>query len=108
VPDFGVVVELESDALVLGIVGELDAYTAPKLRAALLSLVSTGTTRLVIDLTDLTFVDSTGLNLLVRAGQRVEGLGGSLTLRGATTQTRRLLELTGLDGMFTLESPPAQ
>ena len=54
------------------------------------------TTRLVIDLAELDFVDSTGLGTLVSVVQRVRHVGGEMTLRSPTPATRSVIEMTGL------------
>jgi anti-sigma B factor antagonist len=104
VPEFGIVVCLEPDALVLRIEGELDAATAPMLRANMSDLIlRSGSMNVVLDVREMTFVDSTGLQALVTALHRVESLGGSLTLRSPTRQTSKLLDLTGLGKIFVVE-----
>jgi anti-sigma B factor antagonist len=106
VPDFAVVIGFEADTLVLRVVGELDSYTAPTLRTCALDQITAGVSDVVIDLSEMTFIDSSGLNALVRARMRVEALGGSLRLRGPSPQTRKLLEITTVDQIFPIDDAP--
>jgi anti-anti-sigma factor len=76
--------------------GELDIATAPALREQLLSLLRPGSSRLIIDLSRVTYCDSSGLAVLVGAGRRARLLGGFLHLAAASSQTGRVLQLTGL------------
>ena len=83
-------------ALVLRLAGELDLYNAPALREALRACVERGPKRLVVDLAEVTFVDSTALGALVEARSRLRGAEG-LALAAPGLETRRALEVSGLD-----------
>jgi anti-sigma B factor antagonist len=106
VPDFGVVVRFESDTLVLRVVGELDVSTAPALRACALDRINAGTTDMVIDLSEMSFIDSMGLSVLLAIRKRVEGRGGSVRLRGPSPQARMVLEITTVDQIFPIDEGP--
>jgi len=80
--------------------GELDMATAPDARAFLLTVLAGGNLRLVIDLTDLTFVDASGINVLVRASRRAQENGGWLRLAGARPQLRRILHILHLTALL--------
>jgi anti-sigma B factor antagonist len=86
------VIHLDGDA-VLMVTGDVDASTAPKLHEACLQLTSI-TDRLVLDLSSVTFMDSSGLRVLIQIHER-EGTS-SMTVRNAPNQVRRLLEITAL------------
>jgi anti-sigma B factor antagonist len=94
--ELGITVAKEGPETVIGLRGDLDLYTAAQLRARLLDLIVGPTTRLVIDLAELDFVDSTGLGTLVSVVQRVRHVGGEMTLRSPTPATRSVIEMTGL------------
>ena len=79
--------------------GELDVATAPDL-AAVLDAMALNPDHLIIDVSRLRFMDSTGLRLLVRASTLVEG---RIWLEGCSRQVLRLLELTGIEDLFCLE-----
>ncbi len=88
----------------LNVGGEIDLDVANQLAAmGLLSLKSTDATILVIDLTDVTFMDSTGLGALVTIGNAARSLSKELSLRGVSQRVRKLLAMTGLDTVFTIE-----
>jgi anti-sigma B factor antagonist len=83
-------------ALVLRLAGELDLYNAPALREALQACVERNPERLVVDLGEVTFVDSTALGALVEARSKLRG-GDGLALASPGLETRRALEISGLD-----------
>jgi anti-sigma B factor antagonist len=82
--------------------GELDMSTAPKLRDELLRLVSDGATEVTVDLSQLAFVDSTGLSVLITGLKRLREGGGDMALRAPNPPTRRVLEITGLTEVFSI------
>jgi anti-sigma B factor antagonist len=84
------------------LMGELDMGTAPKLREELLRLASGGAQLVTVDLSDLVFIDSTGLSVLITALKRLRQQGGDLALRSPTPGTRRVLEITGLTEVFSI------
>ncbi|MFB7651465.1 MULTISPECIES: STAS domain-containing protein [unclassified Streptomyces] len=95
-------VERVSDAgawAVLALFGEIDVYLVARVREAVDELVSEGRVHLVWDLEGVSFMDSTGLGVLVYTMRSVEAREGSVRLAGPDGQVRRLLELTGLDAV---------
>src|SRR5215471_19113708 len=88
--------------LVLEVGGEIDVYTAPQLRARLISLVEDGARRVVVDLGRVEFLDSTGLGVLVGALKRLRGVGGELSLVCGQERLLKIFRITGLDRVFTL------
>ena len=93
----------------LRVSGEIDLYTAPALRDAALAALRQHGTCLRVDLGKVTFMDSTGIEVLLATRRRAELEGGSLTLLSPTQAVRRVIEVTGLDKLFTIdpEQPPA-
>lgn len=94
--------ELEGGVRLLEINGELDLSTAPQLERQLDQAIASPKAAVLIDLTDCTFIDSTGIALVVRAWQRVDaaagnGGEGALVLCCQNEQVRRVLEVTGLE-----------
>jgi anti-anti-sigma factor len=81
---------------------EVDATNADHLRAAILTAASTGAERLIIDMSDTAFCDSTGLNVLVRAHKRLEAGGGELRLVAREPTLLRIFTVTGMDTMFRI------
>ena len=98
-----VTVEDAGGLLVVAPAGELDAFTAPELRSELHRLLEdVSTTRLVVDLTAVTFLDSSALGVLVGALRRLRERGGELHVVQPRPMVRRIFELTALDAIFTL------
>ncbi|REE95922.1 anti-anti-sigma factor [Thermomonospora umbrina] len=91
------------DRVVVRAVGELDLATAPLLRGHLARVLLTHRRpRVVLDLADLTFCDSSGLSVLIEAHKRLRAAAGGLILSGVTGQPALLLERTGLNRLFVL------
>lgn len=82
------------------VAGEVDLGTAPRL-AEVLAQFTTGS--VMVDLTDVTFLDSSGLNALVAAHRHIERRHETLTILGADDAVRRLFELTSLDTVLHLD-----
>lgn len=93
-------IDASSDSTIR-LAGELDAATVPRLRAALAQPLAGRPARLVLDLSELNFCDSTGLSLLVQTCNALPDTG-ELILQGASPQLRRLLHITRLDTTLTL------
>lgn len=89
----------QSGAIIVRLRGELDVYNAGLLREALLEGAGRGASRLVVDLAEVTFVDSTVLGVLVEARTHVPDRRAFL-LAAAGFEVRRALEVSGLDRHF--------
>lgn len=101
--EFSVEVDESGDDTVVAVRGEVDLYTAPKLRERLEGLVEADERQIVVDLAELDFIDSTGLGVLVGALKRVREYGGDMRLRNASPSTHKILEIAGLTKLFSLE-----
>jgi anti-sigma B factor antagonist len=88
-------VEQRDGAVVLRLGGELDLYNADDIRTALAVAIDGGTARIVVDMADVDFVDSTALGVLIEARSRLGHDG--LLLAAPQIETRRTLEVSGLD-----------
>jgi anti-sigma B factor antagonist len=84
-------------AAVLGLEGRLNMVAAPRMRAAIDQAVAGGSTRLVIDLADVTFMDSSGLGALIAGLKQTRQAGGDLRITSAQEQVLTVLRLTNLD-----------
>ena len=93
--------ELEGGIRTFSVAGELDQATAPELRNPLLDAVAGGDGKILVDLSDCSFMDSTGLSVLVEARKRIASGGAGEESRFGIccpdVQVRRLLEITGVD-----------
>jgi anti-sigma B factor antagonist len=87
---------IEHESGVVAVAGEIDLATVGPFRQAISDLVNGGLVHLVIDLSAVTFIDSTGLGVLVGARKRVRDGGGSLRLVCTHHRVLRLLAVTGL------------
>ena len=95
------------DRTVLTVRGELDLYTAPALRDRVLAVAAEGQRRLVIDLSGVPFMDSSGLGVIVACLKRLRESGGDLALVTAPgSPPSKLLSLTGLDRAIPTSSTP--
>ena len=83
--------------------GEIDIATAGRVRDALIAISNGGENKVVVDMTNVTFMDSTGLAALVGPLKRFRSMNGQIVLRGPTGSVRKVLELTGLTRVFTIE-----
>ncbi|GAA1546432.1 hypothetical protein GCM10009730_64460 [Streptomyces albidochromogenes] len=90
---FTVTVEQQADVTVIGVAGEMDLVSAPAVEEAALAAPISGTT-LRLDLSGVSFMDSSGLNALLRLRQRVSGEAGRLVVAGLQDQPAGLLRLT--------------
>jgi anti-sigma B factor antagonist len=104
--DFTVVSPAGSCECVVRARGEVDIYTGPSLRDVLRDAMATGPTKMVIDMTDVSFIDSSGLSVIIGAHKRAEDTGIELVLQGPTARVLRLLELTGLNRVLNVVTAP--
>ena len=96
--------ESRGASTVLRVGGELDAYTAPMLREQLDAEISAGHLHLVVGLEDVSFMDSSGLSVLVGALAAAGSRNGSLSLAGPDERILRVLTITGLTAVFEIFS----
>ena len=95
--EFGVTVASYEGWEVLTVTGEIDMATAPRFRQRLLALIGGGAQNLVIDLSGVDYIDSTGLGVLMGGAKRVRSAGGDIRLVTAGSRLTDLIELTRLD-----------
>jgi anti-anti-sigma factor len=86
---------IEDGIVCLALHGELDLASAPALESSLLEVEQQAPGRLVIDLGDLQFIDSTGLRLLLQANSRAQQRGSALVLRRGNAAVQRVFDVTG-------------
>ncbi len=102
--EFTVEVAERGGRTVVSAAGELDAYTAPTLGAEVGPASNRPGGALIVDLTDVSFIDSTGLGVLVTALKHAREAGGSFDLVVAAPRVLKVLALTGLDVVIPLHS----
>ena len=82
--------------------GEVDLYTAPEFKERMIELIEAGRTRLVVDLSHATFIDSTTLGVLVGGVKRLRPAGGTMALVSTDPSITKIFEITGLDRVFAI------
>ncbi len=87
---------------IVSVGGEIDVYTAPKLRDKITELVAAGTFDIVIDMEAVEFLDSTGLGVLVGGLKKVRAHDGSLHLICNQDRLLKIFRITGLAKVFTI------
>ena len=87
---------------VVAVTGEIDLFTAPEFKQRVSAPIDAGRTRLVVDLTATTFIDSSSLGVLIGAHRRLRRLNGTLVIVCSGEAILKTFRITGLDGVFTL------
>jgi anti-sigma B factor antagonist len=87
---------------VLPLKGEIDLHVSPSVTASLDGIIDKKPERLVVDLSDVTYIDSAGLAALIQAMQKVEGYGGKFRLAGLQETVRSIFEISRLDQVFQI------
>jgi anti-sigma B factor antagonist len=104
---FDVATNPSEDGITITVAGEIDVATSPTLRQELHTALDAGAPRVVIDLSKTTFIDSSGLGVLVGALKRRREADASadqpLILIGLQDPVRKVFEITGLSTLFTIE-----
>jgi anti-sigma B factor antagonist len=87
---------------VISLRGEIDVYTAPRLRQALIDLVEADEKDILVDMSRVDFLDSTGLGVLVGGLKRVKAKDGSLEIVATQDKILKIFEITGLSKVFPI------
>lgn len=90
------------DRTVVVVGGEIDVYTAPRLRDTITELVAAGNYRLVVDMEAVEFLDSTGLGVLVGGLKKVRAHDGALDLVCTQERLLKIFKITGLAKVFVI------
>jgi anti-sigma B factor antagonist len=100
---FSVAFTRDRGTVVVHVTGDVDTATAPAVRQALAGVIDEqGSLSVRVDLTGMTFIDSTGLSVLVAALTRMREKGGTLTLANPSRTAIRLFEMVGFTTMFDI------
>jgi len=100
--DLSISSDARGEVTIVHVGGEIDVYTAPVLRERLDEHISGGRHHLVVDLEGVTFMDSTGLGVLVGRLKLVRVKGGSLRLACGSERILKVFSITGLDKVFQI------
>jgi anti-sigma B factor antagonist len=102
--DLDVETTQQGDASILTLRGEIDVYTAPRLRQTIVDLVDGGARWLVVDMEKVDFLDSTGLGVLVEGLKRVKTRDGHLSIVATHDKILKIFDITGLNKAFPIHS----
>ena len=83
--------------------GEIDLHRSPRVERSLASIIKKKPEQVVVDLSGVTFIDSSGVAVLIRALQSIQGYGGKLTLSGVNDKVRPIFEIARLDQIFVID-----
>ncbi len=86
----------------LTLTGEVDLYTAPRFKDDLVALIEDGATDVVVDLSGVTFIDSTALGVIISGVKRLHERDGRLAIVAGSRPVVRILDITGLDKVLTI------
>ena len=88
--------------------GEIDLYTAPRLHSELAAVIASSPsgTRVIVDMSGVEFCDSTGMNVLLSCLRQARERGGELELAAPRPAVKKILQVTGLDSVFTIGPDP--
>jgi anti-anti-sigma factor len=104
-PDFFCDVRPEPERAVVRVGGELDLGAAPRVAAAVAELLDDGFARIVVDLSELSFLDSAGARTLMSVQDRAEQRSCVLSLVRGPRHVHRVFELTATDSLFAFDEP---
>jgi len=93
---------------VIALSGEVDVYTSPRVKQEVVDLLNAGTTRLIVDLSGVEYLDSTGLGVLIGGLKRARERDGDLKLVCDNLRILRIFEITGLTKIFDIHRSQAE
>jgi anti-sigma B factor antagonist len=101
--DFGIEDRrVDDDTHVVSVRGEIDLFTAPEFKQHVMAPVGAGLDRVIVDLTETTFIDSSSLGVLIGANRRLKARGGRLLVACTAESVVKTFKVTGLDGVFAV------
>ena len=100
--ELGITTEIANDIAILAIAGEVDIYTAQELKNRLYEIVDSTSKDIVIDCSNLNYIDSTGLGIFVGAFKKAKADSRNIKIVNIKDNIRKLFIITGLDKLFIL------
>lgn len=101
--NFSVTAKPTTDGVaILAVQGEVDVYTAPRLKEEINQRLEAGVSKLVVDLSEVAYMDSSGLGVLIGALRRARDAGGDLLVASPNPRIARILDVTGLSRIFNV------
>jgi anti-sigma B factor antagonist len=95
---------LDERTSVISLEGEVDVYTAPQLKQQIIDMLDNNITNIIVDITNVEYLDSTALGVLIGGLKRLRERDGVLDLICPNPRIRRIFEITGLDKIFDIYS----
>jgi anti-sigma B factor antagonist len=93
---------IDGKAHVVAVTGEVDLFTAPEFKQRVMAPIAAGVDRVIVDLTETTFIDTSSLGALIGAHRRLQQRGGRHVVACDTEAIVKTFRITGLDGVFTI------
>lgn len=94
---------VNENTVTLALSGRLDTVTQAELASELDQVLAPGKVNLVFDFSALDYISSAGLRVMLTAQKRVNALGATLKIVGAKTEVKEIFEITGFNGIMTIE-----
>jgi anti-sigma B factor antagonist len=94
--------QLKQGALILGLQGRLDTNTSEPFEQRMMAIIDAGNNRLVVDLTDVDYISSAGLRVLLMGAKRLKNEAGRLALCGLKDHIREVFEVSGFLKILTV------
>jgi len=100
--DLQIAVRRNDEYAIVDLSGELDAYTSARFREVMIELIEDGRAKLIVSLTNVEYIDSSGLGALVGGLKRASERNGRIVIICHEPQVRKVFEITGLEKVFPL------
>jgi len=100
--------QLDGTTCTMTLDGEVDVYTAPRLKEELVSIIEGGCGHVIVDLENVAFIDSSGLGVLVGALRRARERDGSVRIVCTRENILKIFRITGLDKVFPIFSDASE
>lgn len=100
--ELDIITEQSDGVCTMSLSGEVDVYTAPRLKESLVEQVESGCTRIIVDLDGVGFIDSSGLGVLVGGLRRAKERDGTIRLVCTRDNILKIFRITGLDKVFAI------
>ncbi len=100
--ELGITTDRDGDVCSMTLVGEVDVYTAPRLKEELISAVQSGCSNVIVNMEEVGFIDSSGLGVLVSALRRARERDGVVRIVCTRDNILKIFRITGLDKVFPI------
>lgn len=94
--------ESEGDVQIVGVEGKLDTQTSPEAHEQLTSLIEKGALKVLVDLSDLTYISSAGLRILLAVSKQLDGMGGNVRVCGLNGVVEEVFRISGFNSIIVV------